>query len=90
MLKSKKKRGKSQQNETLALSEAGMENVSEASFPSVDTKLRQRYELDLLGLPLSGHPLDSLDGRIKGITKIKDLKELPANHRVKLALWVMR
>jgi error-prone DNA polymerase len=70
--------------------EASEAYLTYASFPPIDAGLRQHYELDLLGLPLSGHPLELLDGRIKGITKIKDLKELPANQRVKLAVWVIR
>jgi len=90
MLKSKKRRSQSEQNKMLLLDVASEENLTDALFPAMDAKLRQHWELGLLGLTLSGHPLDLLDGQVKGITKIKDLKELPANHGVKLAVWVMR
>lgn len=90
LLTSKKRRRHGTQNEMILLNEVGKENLIDASFPPIDAALWQHYELDLLGLPISGHPLDSLDGRIKGITKIKDLKGLPANHRVKLAVGVIR
>lgn len=90
LLTSKKRRKHGKQNEMIPLNEVGEENLTDALTPSIDTALWQHYELGLLGLPISGHPLDSLDGRIKGITKIKDLKGLPANHRVKLAVGVIR
>jgi error-prone DNA polymerase len=86
----KKRHGQGKQNEMLPLNESSEKSLPDASFPPIDTRLRQHYELDLLGLPLSAHPLDFLDGQIKGITRIKDLKELSANHQVKLAVWAVR
>jgi len=90
LLKTMKRPGQSKQNELLPRGEAEEECLADVSFPPIDARLRLHYELDLLGLPLSGHPLELLDGRVKGVTKLKDLKELPANHRVKLAVWVIR
>jgi error-prone DNA polymerase len=90
LLTSNKRRSHGKQNEMSLLDEIGSKNPTDTSSQSIDAALRQHYELDLLGLPLSRHPLDSLDGRIKGITKIKDLKKLPANLRVKLAVGVIR
>ncbi len=90
LLTNKQRRRHGTQNEMIPFGEVGKENLTDASTPPIDAALWQHYELDLLGLPISGHPLDSLDGRIKGITKIKDLKGLLANHRVKLAVGVIR
>jgi len=56
----------------------------------MDDETKQRIELEILRLPITGHPLDSVIGKLEGITRVKDLKNLPANHPVKLAVWVMR
>ena len=90
LLKNRKSHSQGKQNEMLLLGEASEENLTDASFPSFGARLMQHYELDLLGLPLSGHPMELPDDWIEVITKIKDLKELPANHKVKLAVWAIR